>query len=45
MHKFAVVAERAARSWTRKGAEHLAQLLWLSKLVLTIGPIGGTKPL
>jgi hypothetical protein len=45
MHKFAVVAERAARFWTRKGAEDLAQLLWLSKLVLTIGPIGGTKAL
>jgi hypothetical protein len=37
--------KRQRRSWTRKGAEHLAQLLWLSKLVLTIGPFGGTKPL
>ena len=36
--------KRQGRSWSRNGAEHLAQLLWL-QFIPPIGPIGGAKPL
>ena len=36
--------KRQGRSWTRRGAEHLAQLLWLQPIP-PIGPTGGAKPL